>query len=335
MENETLCIGLCPELGGKILSFYEKEHGFELAAQSGRVMRMPKEGEIPDFGDFAYGMDDAFPNINGEVFEWKGKNLHYPDHGEIWKKKLEVLSADRNSVQLYGIGAEFSYDYFKTMELEGDTLKISYRITNTGKEEFPCFWTWHGLIRYEEDAVLRFPKETTAFRNVLDSERLGSCNTVYKAEPFGQAFMDGQNDCVLSDPAAGERGSVIRLRTADDSGISYEFTALPARDSISWEKYYVEGRVTQGSCGMFYPAQGMCMLLEYDADRLPYLGFWVTAGRLNGDYNCALEPTNGFYDGVGIAGRNGCLPVLKPCEEWKLTLRISLKGYDRNAKKEW
>lgn len=51
-------------------------------------------------------------------------------------------------------------------------------------------------------------------------------------------------------------------------------------------------------------------MLHYDVKKLPYLGVWVTAGGFEGDYNCALEPSDGFYDSVRKAGENGRLPVL-------------------------
>ncbi|MBE5871482.1 MAG: DUF5107 domain-containing protein [Lachnospiraceae bacterium] len=313
IENETLRVVICPKTGGKILSFYEKKHAFELAAQSGRGRKLPKAGEEPDFGDYAYGMDDAFPNINGELYEWNGKKLDYPDHGEIWKMPLEVVHCDAKSVKLHGKGRNFAYEYDKRLELLGDSLILSYRIINTGIEEFPCFWTWHGLIRYEEDAILQFPEGTKEFRNVLDSDRLGKCDTVYQAE---LSSMHKRSESKVRDTVSKEK----------ESAFHYDFTSLPERDSISWEKYYIEGRVSEGRCGMLYPSQGMRMLLEYDAGMLPYLGFWVTAGRLLGDYNCALEPTNGFYDAVSIAETNGALPILKADGEWSFSLRISLKA---------
>lgn len=49
------------------------------------------------------------------------------------------------------------YLYQKNLELDGNTLYIRYRITKEGEEEFPCFWTWYGLVRYEQDMELLLP----------------------------------------------------------------------------------------------------------------------------------------------------------------------------------
>ena len=43
----------------------------------------------------------------------------------------------------------FSYLYEKSFSLEGEKLRIRYRICNPGREEIPCIWTWHGLMRYD------------------------------------------------------------------------------------------------------------------------------------------------------------------------------------------
>ena len=78
-----------PELGGKILSFYRKDKDFELAAQKGRGDGLILSG-AERFSDYAFGMDDAFPNIDAEEFLWNDRRLRYPDHGEIWNHAFQV-----------------------------------------------------------------------------------------------------------------------------------------------------------------------------------------------------------------------------------------------------
>lgn len=75
---------------------------------------------------------------------------------------------------------------------------------------------------------------------------------------------------------------------------------------------------------MEYPAEGMAVVLTYDPAQLPYLGFWVTAGGFKGEYNCALEPSTGWYDSVDCARRQGCCPVLEPGQEqsFSMTIRV-------------
>ena len=89
-------------------------------------------------------------------------------------------------------------------------------------------------------------------------------------------------------------------------------------------KYYAASAVKEGCCRYEYPASQMAAQLEYDSNMLPYLGFWATSGGYRGDINCALEPTNGYYDGIHNARQHNACPVLTPDETWNFTLSIQL-----------
>lgn len=289
LENDRLKIICHPELGGKITSFYYKEKNFELAAQRGRSLK-----ELPaaagSFGPYAFGMDDAFPNINAECIEWKGRTLLYPDHGEIWRAEFEVAERAEDGVRLRWKSPAFAYRYEKTLRLVQNTLHIRYRIANEGEHELPCFWTWHGLMRYEEDMRLILPGDIAECRNVLSGPLLGEAGKLYSLE----------NEV-------------------------YDFTKVPKAASAGMVKFYAEQPVKQGRCGLRYPTQNVTCTMEYDAKALPYFGVWITAGGFQDDHNCALEPTNGFYDSVSTARENGRLPVLADGERMEFELRIMLE----------
>jgi hypothetical protein len=55
------------------------------------------------------------------------------------------------------------------------------------------------------------------------------------------------------------------------------------------------------------------------------LGIWVTEGGFRGDYNCALEPTNGYYDNIDTARKEGRLFKLKPKERLNFIIEIALR----------
>ncbi len=40
---------------------------------------------------------------------------------------------------------------------------------------------------------------------------------------------------------------------------------------------------------------------HYPVDKIPYLGIWKTQDSYRGDYNLALEPCTGVYDGLYVA----------------------------------
>lgn len=289
IENDKLKIEYHPAFGGKITSFFHKEKGFELAAQTDKDLKLlpPVEG---GFAPYAFGMDEAFPNIDEEQIYWKERDYTYPDHGEIWRAEFEVTDQTKDSVSLCWKSPVLGYCYEKKLCLKENALHINYHIVNEGTGELPCFWTWHGLMRYEEDMEIILPKGITHCRNVLSGSVLGDAGRIYPLE----------NDV-------------------------YDFTKVPSADSRSMVKFYIEDAVKCGQCGLYYPSQGVTCRMEYDTAILPYFGFWITAGGFQGDYNCALEPSNGFYDSISIARENGKLPILVVGESMDFEIKIILE----------
>lgn len=293
LDNEFLRISICPALGGKITSFYLKAKDFELAAQCDKSHYDIKDAiskEKDSFAPYAYGMDDAFPNINSEEIEWNRHQLSYPDHGEIWQAEFNVKSYSSVSVSLVWRSEAFHYLFQKDMRLDGNTLRIQYHITNEGKEDFPCIWTWHGLVTYEQDMELILPEDLTHYLNVLDGDLLGKEGCVYPLH----------NDV-------------------------YDFEKAPDPNICNMVKYYGEKSTQTGHCGVYYPSKDVTYYLDYDAHKLPYLGVWITAGGFQGDFNCAIEPTNGYYDSIDKAGKNQKLPVLRQAESLDFTIELTLQ----------
>ena len=288
LENDRLTIRLLPDMGGRILSFFRKDKSFELAAPAREERELPPPAGAA-FAPYAYGMDDTFPSIDGEEVNWKGRKLVYPDHGEIWSHAFEVLRQEPCLAVLLWQSEAFGYRYEKTLRLEEETLHLEYRITNRSEEELPCIWTWHGLMRYEEDMRILLPEEISHYRNVMEGGLPGPVGTVYPA------------DTPL-----------------------YDFGGVPEARSRSAVKFYGEERTTKGCCGLTYPSQGITCLLRYDAQILPWFGVWITAGGFQGDYNCALEPSSGFYDSIGNAKRLGRLPILPGGGTMEFGLSITL-----------
>lgn len=289
MENDALRIMILPQLGGKIASFYCKKRKFELAAQTGKES-YDLPGPDEDFSAYdASGLDDAFPNIDAGVLQEHGVRWKYPDHGEIWSSCFS-WKAEEQEVILNMQSRKFPYTYEKRIRLEDKKVILGYRICNTGAVSFPCIWTFHGLFRYEEEMRFLYPGQMNGFENVLNSPELGSVG----------------NHILLKDKR-------------------YDFSKVPVEESGTMVKYYIDDKVAEGFCGYYYPRQGVKCLFTYDSEKLPYLGVWITAGGYRGDYNCALEPSNGYYDGIQKAKENQALYELKPGEPLVFTLQMKIK----------
>ena len=127
------------------------------------------------------------------------------------------------------------------------------------------------------------------------------------------ALVRLEDDMRLVFPAGDSRKTV--------SGNDFFPKSFPARGSAS--KFWIPEPVERGFCGVDYPSLGMAYRLEWDPRELPYLGYWVTNGGFRGERNAAWEPSDGFYDSIQTARRNGALPVLEPGGTRTLNLKMT------------
>ncbi len=295
LENDKLKIIVIPKLGAKLVSVYNKLTDFELLFQN-------KENEYKtpelnsDFASFdAAGFDDAFPTIDSSRVQFEGKEILYPDHGEIWSSSFDYKIID-GYLELTYSSCILPYDYKKIICLENDTVKIKYNIINKSDSPFPCIWAMHCLVNCDEDIEISFPKNTTEILNVHESDILGKKNSIH---------------------------SYPITKTLDNK--DYRLDRIGSSSLNKTEKYYANGVVTEGKCSIYYPNNSSLFTIDFDKDKLPYLGFWVTEGGFRGDYNCALEPTNGFYDDIETAKSNNKLYYLKPKEPLNFEISLQLK----------
>jgi len=301
LENASMRVVCLPDFGGKLVSLFDKQLHKEFLFQNPK--KSFRHADLGSkFADFeACGFDEAFPSIDsGEVYI-ENSLVHYPDHGEIWsacfqeKMKNEVISLEFSSKLL-------PYRYEKNFSLDEQGLQITYEITNTGKVQFPCIWTLHCLLDYEKGMNLLFPPDTKEAVNVFSSSCLGEQGAIL---PFP----------IFENPKIG----LIDLRTVD------------SHFPCEMEKYYINHKISKGLCGMHYSQTNTTIWFEYDENKLPYLGFWKTLGGYRGDFNCALEPTNGFFDSIEKSQQNGICPVLLPGGTLKFSLHIRIEHNAREV----
>ena len=302
LENERLRCVCLPKHGGKIASLYQKDKAFELLFQNPRgVFRKAYPGAA--FGDYeACGFDDAFPSIDAETVTTESGKKEYFDHGEIWTAAFDV-AVEADGVSLRYTSPFLGYRYQKRLALEGDTLTLRYEISNESAFAFPCIWACHCLVNVQPEMKILFPRNVRRVQNVFLSPVLGDAGKRYR---FPADYV------------------------AD--GELYDFSgALDARRA-SMLKIYCVDAVQEGTCGYRYPKQGVEVLFYYDAKQLPYLGYWATAGGYRGDVNCALEPTNGFFDNIQTARANSRCEELKAHS--KMEFSLSIRIYPINHSKE-
>ena len=302
LENDCLQIKVVPSMGGKTISIFLKDKQFELLYdRGGNQLKRSKRGDSFDSGE-ASGFDDAFPCIGKEIVNFQNHMLTYEDHGEIWTSSMKLVKDTvPNRLRLKGEGYHLPYTYEKTITINKNTVSYDYKIANIGDFEFPCIWAMHCLVHYEEDMRFLFPQNTSRFENVLASKELGEVGAVYE-------LMDSHTN-VHKEYGLQEQ---------------YAFDLVPKKENKTMLKYYVKSDIMEGFCGYEYPSQGVRCSINYEADQLPYLGVWVNAGGYRGEYNCALEPTNGYYDSISKALELGKCKILSVGESICFSLHLSL-----------
>ncbi len=290
LENDFLRAVILPKHGGKLTSLVYRQTQFELLFQNPKG-RWGNATFGSDFSEFeACGFDDAFPNVDAGTVETRDRMLSYPDHGAIWSTEMQAC-AEGEVLHLFCKSNVFDFSYQKQIWLNRNQIILEYAIKNTGREVLPAIWTCHCLVNTETDMEIWMPASVKTVENVITGKWLG------------------------------EGGTELQYPIAEINGHQIDLRRLPPDEAI---KYYAKGPVGEGRCGYRYPGSGMEATFRYDAEQLPYLGLWVTSGGYRGDYNCALEPTDGYYDKVDKAMESGCCPLYLPQQEKKFSLTIEL-----------
>ncbi len=294
IENEWLKMIVLPELGGKIASLQYKPQQFE-------VLFQPSAGQyqLPRYGaDFACydtsGADEMYPTIDRCPYPAAGfPGVHLPDHGELWSIPWTTAVTDDGLVsRVHGIALPYTFE--RTLRLQRQGIHMDYRVRNTGQADLYGLWAFHGLVCCDEGSKLVLP-QTYEVMNVHDSAVLGRAGTVHSFP--------------LSVGQAGQRVDLSRIGPR-----SLQITA----------KFYVQGKVAQGTAGLTLNSGQLLYHLTFPHERVPYLGVWVNAGGFKGEYNCALEPSTGYYDSLQQAYRSKSLLPVKPgaVQEWSLHIDL-------------
>ncbi len=306
ISNNHARVTILPRIGGKIASFYLIEKDFELLYQNPDDLY--KEAQVgDDFGDYdTSGFDDCFPNIDSSIENLaldKESNLYkkviYPDHGELWSSRFDYHIPDKTSesVELTYTSKMLSYTFRKSVTLKENHLMISYAITNHNQVALHGFYTVHCLAKCEESMEIDLGSDVHEIINVSDSKYLGKVGTLH-SYPI----------------------------TRDTKGNTYPLNQIFPQSAKKYEKYYATSKIKSGLCSLYYPSSDVLFSIKYDPIKFPYIGFWVTEGGYKYSYNCALEPSSGYYDSMTTARLNNKYNTIKPGQTFSFDLKLSLSS---------
>ena len=298
MESDELVAMLLPGLGSKMVSLVNKSTGREFLYQTAQdTFKRPSYGDA--FVDFdVSGFDEMMPTVLECPYPdgpWKGVVL--PDHGEVWTLPWDS-AIGKDHVELWTYGVRLPYRFSKRLGFRNQsTLRIEYTLENLSQEDMKYIWCAHMLKACEEGTEILLP---TCVKRIMTtqrtSERLGDFGTIH---PWP-----------ASRSPSGEEVALNRIRS---------------REAGQCDKFHVIDPLTEGWCAIRHPDTGEVLRLSFPAEKIPYLGIWISEGGLNGHYHLALEPASGSLDRVDTADQwnKGSTIPGKSIAEWYLEISIS------------
>ncbi len=302
LENSALRCEWLPGYGAKLASLVAKGEAGpgELLYQS-KAAQLVKPPYGATFSDYDLsGFDECFPTISACVFPLdaqQGKSV--PDHGELWTTPWQLTASSDNEITLLACSQAFGYQLQKTISLIDNRLVSVYQLTLlAGQKLLPFIWTPHALFHPGTNARLLTPAHMNEIITLTDhSGELGKQKTLH---PY--PHTTGANH-----------------KTVDISKIE-------DRSANNCEKFYFTDTLRPGD-QFGFENDTHRVLMEVDADMVPYLGIWKNQGGYLQDYNLALEPCTGIYDSLYDAYSNNRCAIIGEGEtcSWRFTMHIETR----------
>lgn len=292
LENQNVRLIVVPEVGGKLVSLFDKSAGYEWLVSPEQSHPFTKLDEGMDYNsNQSGGWNEMFPTIVACPYpapgEWQG--IHLPDHGEVWTLAWTDTGTTGDHIQVAVEGKVLPYHLARTVSLAGPRqILFEYKLQNRGGEPLYYLWAAHPHLACQPGAEIVLPPHITEVINVLPlewGEEWGPPGT-WNAWP-GQQNVVGSPDW--------RRGRKFYI---------------PPEAPIDW--------------AVVRQPTGCWLRLEWDAAALAYCGVWIDEGCLNKVPDVAVEPTTGYYDDLSLAWRNRRIRTVEPggSRTWQLAVHL-------------
>ena len=238
--------------------------------------------------DFENGECSGFDDMFPTIDPVTVNGNDYPDHGEICRVPFSYCIME-NCLVLQYVSSRLGYFYQKKFSKGiNDGLHIEYEIVNQSEKPLNGLWAGHCLVRAERGGQIIVPfEEESPIDCVYDSNK--------KIEnPIRLSYKKGQLNTFWT-----------KKREA--------------------QKWYFFEKCEKGMVGYQYP-QGDTFVMEFDKNKLPYLGLWIDYGFVNGSHYVGLEPCTLGYDTVENAARYNQVYEIKREEPFKFSIVLYVRG---------
>ena len=192
LENSFLRVDISPEIGGRVISIYNKKLDLEFLWKNEQLSLSPAQpGDAYDPRFFG-GIDEVIP---GDIPEQIGA-LDCPDHGELWTLPLETQIMDEG-LALRGVLPRWGLSYHKHIALRpaAPWIDMDYRIENRSGEDRIFLWKLHAAVNINAGDAIICPAQKAVVADPAWSR--------WKTEtPFSWPFVHGERADLIA-PADG------------------------------------------------------------------------------------------------------------------------------------
>lgn len=288
LQNPFLRLTVDPASGGKITGLRDLRSGREWLWKNPHL-----DGAAVTYGRSYVeeldtgGWDEIFPSVS----PCRVRDLEIPDHGDLVSLPWEVLGSDPERLEM-AVTTRFAPCRFtRFLELDGETLRVSYRLENLGREPLPWLWCAHPLIAIEPGMRVSLPAGTP----MRTSGGVGIEPGISFAWPRAPGLP------VLDTLPEASAGFAVKMFTSAHHAEDITITADDGSLRLSW-----------------------------DRNEIPHLGLWLNCGAWSGCgsppyFNLGVEPSTAAFDSLEDALHDRTARILGPGEirTWSLHCVVS------------
>jgi hypothetical protein len=190
MENEWVQVDIAPQLGGKIVSVYNKPLKYEfLWKNAGLPLQVYPAGSEYD-PHFYGGIDELLPNDIPETID----GIAYPDHGELWTSSLESIILEnavvlKNTLPLSGL----YYEKILRLDESGPYVHTTYTLRNDTAVRRHFLWKLHAALSIQAGDYIECPASTA---QVVDPQYSRFTDTT----PFRWPIIENTDATIIPAP---------------------------------------------------------------------------------------------------------------------------------------
>lgn len=290
VDSGAIRVQFLPDNGSRLISLIDKSGREWMASESGEHYRPIGPGTSYVGGDVC-GMDDMFPTIDPEIAPVPGgvrQGAEYDDHGEVCRNGFDFKIEDGKAVMSF-TSTRLAYKYDKVCYAGKDgEVVIDYHIENLSSDPFPFLWAGHCMLASEEGGYVDLPYAEGSVAEI----------------------------CFDDNAEYGKRGDQMLVTKKHLTSEAFS----PKGNAY---KFYYLDPTPKGE--IKYVVGDSAFVMEYDKDKIPYVGVWMNNGSFKG-FPCATpEPCTVAFDKVSEGDKRGMHSVIAPFGSFDFTLKISVK----------